>query len=217
MIRRLGFTLIELLVVIAIIGVLAAIIFPVFSQVHQKGHQMTCLSNLRQISMATLLYAQDYDDSIPLAGDPGDVIDSWTGTVWENYFLKMKPQYEVLLPYTKSKGIWHCPADIGFRRGDLFPSLIEASSSFIKFGSSYYTQSIIITLQKPISSLTASREGKEIGGVSSIGFYYDAVGYWHGGSKFDSSSHRYNVGYLDGHAKSVSNTDYNLLWSQKIN
>src|SRR5437867_8140420 len=60
--RRRGFTLIELLVVIAIIAILAAILFPVFAQARASARQATCLSNLKQIGTAAMLYVQDYDE-----------------------------------------------------------------------------------------------------------------------------------------------------------
>lgn len=64
--RRFGFTLIELLVVIAIIAILAAILFPVFAQAREKAQQASCTSNQKQTLQAVLMYAQDYDEMLPL-------------------------------------------------------------------------------------------------------------------------------------------------------
>ncbi len=63
---RAGFTLIELLVVIAIIAVLAAILFPVFAQAREKARQTACLSNLKQMGTAVMMYSLDYDETLPL-------------------------------------------------------------------------------------------------------------------------------------------------------
>jgi prepilin-type N-terminal cleavage/methylation domain-containing protein len=65
-----GFTLIELLVVVAILVILAAILFPVFSETRDKARQAACLSNMRQIGTATMMYAQDYDETYPHGGSP---------------------------------------------------------------------------------------------------------------------------------------------------
>src|SRR5438093_5568418 len=69
--RSKGFTLIELLVVIAIIAILAAILFPVFAQAREKARAITCVSNIKQIGLATAMYVQDYDETFPIAwGEP---------------------------------------------------------------------------------------------------------------------------------------------------
>ena len=92
MTRRAGFTLIELLVVIAIIAILAAILFPVFARAREKARQTSCLSNLKQLGLAFLMYAQDYDETIPGARLP---YGGWTGAVE---------------PYTKNQQIFQCPS-----------------------------------------------------------------------------------------------------------
>ncbi len=63
--RHRGFTLIELLVVIAIIGILAAMLFPVFAQAREKGREIDCISNIRQLGLAMNMYMQDYDGQYP--------------------------------------------------------------------------------------------------------------------------------------------------------
>ena len=69
-----GFTLIELLVVIAIIAILAAILFPVFAKAREKARQTKCTSNLRQISMAALMYAQENNEMLPTSSSFWSVI-----------------------------------------------------------------------------------------------------------------------------------------------
>lgn len=66
MARRNAFTLIELLVVIGIIAILAAILFPVFAQAKNAAKKSVCLSNMKQVAMATIAYSKDFDESTPL-------------------------------------------------------------------------------------------------------------------------------------------------------
>jgi len=87
-----GFTLIELLVVIAIISILASILFPVFSRARAKGRQAACISNEKQIVLAILMYAEDYDELLP----PG--VDA-AGNQW----------YTMIYPYTHNFQIMYCP------------------------------------------------------------------------------------------------------------
>ena len=97
--RRLsGFTLIELLVVIAIIAILAAILFPVFAQAREKARQSSCSSNMKQMALSVLQYAQDYDECYP-----NGLQDGWYEQSWS---------YNVQ-PYMKNVDVFRCPSDSG--------------------------------------------------------------------------------------------------------
>ncbi|MEN6546264.1 MAG: DUF1559 domain-containing protein [Armatimonadia bacterium] len=96
--RRHGFTLIELLVVIAIIAILAAILFPVFAKAREKARQSSCLSNMKQIVLATLQYVQDYDERLPCRWYSSDVSP--------NYHYP----HVAITPYCKSIQIFTCPS-----------------------------------------------------------------------------------------------------------
>jgi prepilin-type N-terminal cleavage/methylation domain-containing protein/prepilin-type processing-associated H-X9-DG protein len=73
MIRR-AFTLIELLVVIAIIAILAAILFPVFAQAKEAAKKTQCVSNTKQTGLAGIMYATDFDDTLPAHDNNGSCL-----------------------------------------------------------------------------------------------------------------------------------------------
>ncbi|MBB6052658.1 DUF1559 domain-containing protein [Armatimonas rosea] len=107
--QKRGFTLIELLVVIAIIAILAAILFPVFAQAREKARQTSCLSNMKQIGTALMMYSQDYDEMIPgyrfayanpFAADTRVGANAKTATFTN----------QILQSYTKNDQIWRCPS-----------------------------------------------------------------------------------------------------------
>ncbi|MBQ7256632.1 MAG: DUF1559 domain-containing protein [Abditibacteriota bacterium] len=119
-----GFTLIELLVVIAIIAILAAILFPVFAQAREKARQTSCLSNMKQMGTAFMLYKDDYDETYPAdcqydcgagnlittatAGYPGEIFFAQCdATGAEARFTWM----DSIFPYVKNVQMFRCPSN----------------------------------------------------------------------------------------------------------
>jgi prepilin-type processing-associated H-X9-DG protein len=97
--------LIELLVVIAIIAILAAILFPVFAQAREKARQSGCLSNLKQIGTALMMYVHDYDEILPSPDHATDGPSSLGNQKW----------MDRIYPYVKNEQLYNCPSD-GFGR-----------------------------------------------------------------------------------------------------
>ena len=123
--RRKGFTLIELLVVIAIIGILAAMVFPVFARARESARKAVCLSNVKNLALAIQMYLADNNDTFWSNEHRQEIIDYFNlkpggreqdpiggipchvGTLHANPYLRVP----VLLDeYVKNRDVWNCPS-----------------------------------------------------------------------------------------------------------
>jgi prepilin-type N-terminal cleavage/methylation domain-containing protein/prepilin-type processing-associated H-X9-DG protein len=111
---RTAFTLIELLVVIAIIAILAAILFPVFARAKEQARRTTCLNNHKQLATATMMYAQDYDETMPAVSYGGmyrPAASCRLGRGFTKQGVDGKDAYllPILMPYVKNENVFRCP------------------------------------------------------------------------------------------------------------
>lgn len=122
--RRKGFTLIELLVVIAIIGILAAMVFPVFARARESARKAVCLSNQKNIALAFQMYLGDYNDTFPPRESDAAALEyiraapgacGCASLQGDNcpYLNSMNPYLTfpvVLDEYIKNRDVWRCPS-----------------------------------------------------------------------------------------------------------
>ena len=179
-----GFTLIELLVVIAIIAILAAILFPVFARAREKARQTSCLSNVKQIALASLMYAQDYDEKpcpYYLAGSYLYTYDdTYHGGMW----------YKLLEPYLKNEQILDCPSYSHRRPSDAY------SGHTSGYGwSRYCTEAdALADIEEPSRTLMLA----DVGGTGNYRFYSVIYETTYIDPRHNGGS---NAGLWDGHAK----------------
>lgn len=121
-----GFTLIELLVVIAIIALLLSIILPSIQMAKEKGKRIVCLSDLKQLTICSLMYSDENDDKIvsAMAGIYRHGLPPWVGVCWSDSWgtgeplLPLSLQEDAIIDgalwqYTDSVDMYKCPT--GYR------------------------------------------------------------------------------------------------------
>jgi prepilin-type N-terminal cleavage/methylation domain-containing protein/prepilin-type processing-associated H-X9-DG protein len=212
-----AFTLIELLIVLGIISVLLGILIPVLAAARRRSQQAACVSNLHQIGIGIVLYAQDYNDHFPFGGDPEDLHTSgwehpYGGRFWQAV-RSMKPLQKVMQPYTPER-LWRCPSDTGFdQSGPLENHPMEAHpTSFRAYGSSYYYYTEVTLRRKTIEDVRVynPESPHEARGPAEIGLIYDGNGSWHASDRY--LDERRNVLYIDGHVTSVWQDVFEADW-----
>ena len=112
-----AFTLIELLVVIAVIGILAAILFPVFARARENARRTSCLNNVKQVGLAMMQYTQDYDEKMPIQSFANTVnfMDSTAAGLNNPPDARATTNFlAVLFPYGKSRQIYACPSSMPY-------------------------------------------------------------------------------------------------------
>lgn len=229
-----GFTLIELLVVIAIISILASILFPVFARARENARRASCMSNLKQIGLGIIQYAQDYDETYPRTYQrtPTGGHQAQTDPTMPGFFFRANygpgtaqgiTWMDFIYPYTKSIQIFICP---NARRaapaaGKSYPSY-GMSEAFFAINRRFYMDDANAQLQPqdPIrmASLVRSTEtvvvtdlNWDIGYASPITYRTQAIPTSSNYDSFAPHLDGTNIAFADGHAKWRSATSIRSL------
>lgn len=208
--RPIGFTLIELLVVIAIIAILAAILFPVFARAREQARRSVCVSNVKQLGMAWMMYVQDHDEKFP-PNNSTNVTASNPTPEWEPQAAgpfpckPCRPRHRVTgkpydprifaMPYIKSTDLFKCPSDFGIPTSKVPAEPTGGQSVWKVEGTSYCLNTVMMRLG---SLASIPRPATTYMGAEVYSWHSDdPFGYWL--NRWDGPV---RVAYFaDGHAK----------------
>lgn len=199
-----GFTLIELLVVIAVISVLVVVLLPVFARVRERGRQVACASNLRQLSLAFSEYTQDNDETVPSAYCCADGnTDRIGGWIAYNVFPADTGagHFDVtsgsIYPYIKSVHVFVCPNDMeGERTNNSYA--VNSCMLNAKSQDGLYSGKLLSAFSSPSQIMLLGEEGAHslLDGSTDDGFlrYQNNVfSMRHSGGS--------NISFVDGHVQ----------------
>lgn len=187
--RKKAFTLIELLVVIAIISIIAAILFPVFARARENARRASCLSNMKQIGLGTMMYAQDNDEQLPRIG--------WSAGgsyLWPNgAYHAALPWHLRIYPYVKSVQVFNCPSADYVWEGQ--------PSTSIKYGMNEQIQGLsLAAFQKPAETILVSDTQGAASYMVRVEYYTDGNDANERGMA-DRHLEGSVISYADGHVK----------------
>lgn len=193
--QRSAFTLIEILVVLAIIGILAALLFPVFGRARENARRASCQSNLRQIGLGMEQYVSDYDESYP-----PEIVPLTSPKVT---FVTQ------LQPYLKNEQVFICPSGSLEETQTLELAEVkdllwvaDASSGWSSPSRGHYGLNVTAALVRPYTVTYPSQ--KLLIGESS---WYEIANYTDLESQFYDAQRHFggsNILFCDGHVKWVN-------------
>jgi len=204
--RVVGFTLIELLVVIAIIAILMAILMPALQRAREQGQRAVCLSNLKQLALAWIMYADENEDRL-VSGEAGTSFRaqfgvSWVGVTWASTWAQggQLPEADqikgiqdgALWPYVRELDLYQCPT--GYRGELLTYGMMISSNGRSVDGSPQFKKRILVP--QPSERLLLIDEGLSSPDAYSVRYLHPE--WW------DQPTTRHGDGttfsFMDGHA-----------------
>jgi prepilin-type N-terminal cleavage/methylation domain-containing protein/prepilin-type processing-associated H-X9-DG protein len=213
--RRAGFTLIELLVVIAIIAILAAILFPVFARAREQARATSCLSNIKQLGLATIMYVADYDGAWPVPYLRAE--NQYDDTAAELFaghaeiqnatdvdYVRLYSMLALVTTFIKNASVFACPDD----------TQVNTSLAVGYRWSSYHYRHFFMTGWVPIYDMDYHVQRDSSFEYPSQTYQWDELFIWHdqrtqplpwlpGNGTGWAQSAKINLVFLDGHAKGM--------------